>query len=74
MQTLKSICQHLHTQYPSYRMPALSPAQAAEVSDWYVISMPDSMWVLRSSDVPRGYFPYRDVEDRVVAQLRRVKA
>ena len=74
MQTLKSICQHLHTQYPSYRMPALSPAQAAEEADWYVISMPDCLWVLRAADVPRGDFAYRDVEDRVVARLRRVKA
>jgi|GEM_PF-6342394 len=74
MMSLIEKCYHLHAQYPSYRMPALSPAQAAEEADWYVISMPDCLWVLRAADVPRGDFSYLDVEDRVVAQLRRVKA
>lgn len=55
----------------SYHLPAVPEELADEVDDWYVIIMPDSIWVLRSSDVPNGYFAYRDVADKVLVRIVR---
>ncbi|WP_213427572.1 MULTISPECIES: hypothetical protein [Paenibacillus] len=42
-----------------------------EVNDWYTIGMPDSLWILRKSDVPSGDYTYSEIKHLVAVTVWR---
>jgi hypothetical protein len=60
---------------PAYYKPIVPDDIADEVDEWYTIGMPESLWILRFSDIPKNAdFNYSEVLPKVLLSIRKKSA